>query len=190
MALDRGTEFFKACENGDLEMISYTITTQNFWNVPYVCSVGLTYACNFGRLNVIEFLISKGANNLDDGLAGACICGHLNVIEFLILKGANNWNRGLASACKGGHFEVVKLMISKGANFWNWGLNCACQYGHMEIAELMIFKGAKYDYHHRNFNNHLINKVLTIHLKKQMVCKIIDKLLLPNNLKMMLYIYT
>ena len=33
--------------------------------------------------------------------------GHKEIIEYMISKGANNWNIGLIGACYGGHIEIV-----------------------------------------------------------------------------------
>ena len=68
--------------------------------------------------------------------------GHKELVELMISKGADNWNDGLAGACQGGHTEIVKLMIKKGATNWNGGLYRACKGCHKELIELMIIKGA------------------------------------------------
>ena len=66
----------------------------------------------------------------------------MELIEFMIQKGATNWKWGLRGACEGGHMEMVELMIQKGADDLNRGLITACQGERMEMAELMIQKGA------------------------------------------------
>lgn len=62
-------------------------------------------------------------------MAHACYRGHREIVELLISKGANDWNLGLANACFGRsseHQEIVELMISKGANNWTHSLQNAC----------------------------------------------------------------
>ena len=46
--------------------------------------------------------------------------GHRELVDFFISKGANDWNWAMAYATKGGHQELVDLFISKGANDWDW----------------------------------------------------------------------
>ena len=92
--------------------------------------------------SIIDFLISRGADNLNGGLNAACKSGHKEIAEIMISRGANDWNAALKAACQDGHKEIVDLMISKGADNWNQGLKGACKGGHKEIADNMISKGA------------------------------------------------
>ena len=120
-----------------------------------VCDInnGLDGACYGGYLELVELMISKGADDWTLGLYRACEGGHLKIVELMISKGVdyrnggafNVWNGGLFSACGGGHLELAELMISKGANDWNWGLRGACIGGHVKLVELMISKGV-YDW--------------------------------------------
>src|SRR3989344_4068680 len=56
---------------------------------------------------------------LDHGLGAACRGGNKDLIDLMISNGANNWNYGLKGACIGGHRDLIDLMISKGASNWN-----------------------------------------------------------------------
>ena len=68
-------------------------------------------------------MISKGANNWNNGLYGACIGGHKEIVELMISKGARIIGiLDYIEHVKRGHIEIVELMISKGANNWNYGL--------------------------------------------------------------------
>jgi len=71
--------------------------------------------CEIGHKEIVELLISKGANNWNEGLDGACFGGNKEIVELLISKGANNWNEALCSACEGRNKEIAILMITKGA---------------------------------------------------------------------------
>lgn len=42
-----------------------------------------------------------------------CYLGHINVIDFILNKGVNQLESGLEYACLGGHIDIVKLMIKK-----------------------------------------------------------------------------
>jgi len=117
-------------------------------NVDGMCQ-NLRLACKYGDLQMINFLLEHGADNLDEGLCGACMSGRLDIIDLMISKGANYWNKGLYGACMGGHLDIIDFMISKGANYWNKGLTGACMKGKFNAMKLMISKGAnkchKYD---------------------------------------------
>ena len=41
---------------------------------------------------------------------GACQGGHMDIVNLMISKGANNWNFGLNyGACAGGHMDISKF---------------------------------------------------------------------------------
>jgi ankyrin repeat protein len=131
------TLLYDICKSGDLKKVERVIAKCN----PYDYYYGLQAACLYGHKAIIDFLISKGADDWNAGLHSACMGGHKDIIEFLINKGANNLNRGLSAACFGGHKDTVELMIEKGANDLDSGLSAACEGGHRDIVELIISKG-------------------------------------------------
>ena len=85
---------------------------------------GLFLACSFNRLDLVNLMITNGADNWNWGMVGACQGGHLDFVNLMISKGAKNWNLGLLGASGGYHpdmpnvIECAKLMISKGANYY------------------------------------------------------------------------
>jgi hypothetical protein len=87
--------------------------------------------CKEGHINKLKKLINRYPNHnfsWDIGLYRAAKAGHLDLVNFLISKGADCWSSGLDAACWGGHLDIVKLMISKGANHLVPGLwSAACQ---------------------------------------------------------------
>ncbi len=105
----------------------------------------LKYICRNGNYLLIGGCFQNMNKNVqfwNDMMYGACLGGHMEIVKYMIEKGANNWNVGLYDACEGGHMEIVNFIIKKGADGWNWGLRGACQGGHMEIVKLIIEKGA------------------------------------------------
>ena len=105
----------------------------------------LQSSCQENTLIQVQMLLHSHKNiDFDYGLQGACQGGHLDVVKFMIEKGATYWNGGLSSACCGGQTDVVHLMIEKGATDWNLGLSGACQGVHPDVVNLMIEKGATY----------------------------------------------
>ncbi len=105
----------------------------------------LKYICRNGNYLLVGGCfqnMNKDVQFWNDMMYGACLGGHMEIVNFMIEKGADNWNGGLYEACLGGHMEIVKLMIEKGADDSNREFHEACIGGHMEIAKFMIEKGA------------------------------------------------
>jgi len=88
----------------------------------------LLWACESGKKEIAEFLISMGADlEARDGvgqtpLIWACFKGHKEIAEILISKGANvnaqsiTGKTPLHNASFSGHKEVIELLVSKDAN--------------------------------------------------------------------------
>lgn len=89
---------------------------------------------NSERINIINLLITKIGIicNWNWILKGACRGGNIDIVNLIISKGANNWDIGLGRACLGNfhcayvsrcekktftchHTVIVNLMLSKGA---------------------------------------------------------------------------
>ena len=68
----------------------------------------------------------------------ACSEGDIELVNYAISKGADDWNEGCEEACRKGHKEIAELMLSKGANRIICGLYIGCYKGHREIIELMF----------------------------------------------------
>lgn len=103
---------------------------------------GLVSACKYGHLEIIELMIIKGADDWNEGLYSACLHGFMQIAELMITKGADDLDSGLYYACINGSMELIDMLISKGTDNWNMGLEGACEGGHIEIVKLMIGKGA------------------------------------------------
>jgi len=53
-----------------------------------------------------------------EGLVGASRGGHRDLVDFFISKGADNWDEGLEGAAHGGHRDLAYFFIEKGAKIW------------------------------------------------------------------------
>jgi hypothetical protein len=78
-------------------------------------------------MDVVEFLISKGANSWRDGMYGASLAGHRNIIDFLWDKSVGTYDVDLClrQAASGGHFDLVKLFVEHGATDWSQSIRYA-----------------------------------------------------------------
>ena len=88
----------------------------------YMLKMIMQCASKNGYLDVVKFLVNKGANihaDDDGSIRLASISGHLDIVKFLVSEGANIHARddgAVQWASYIGHFEVVKYLISRGAD--------------------------------------------------------------------------
>lgn len=78
-------------------------------------------------------------------LQAACIGGNVDVVQLMISKGANDWPSGFQAACKNNHVPIAELMNSKiskdgGTCDWRNGFDLGCLYGNLDIVLLAISK--------------------------------------------------
>jgi len=124
------SDIFSAAEQGNLDVVK-GLVEGNSQLIVAADSRGYTLlhkAAYNNRLNVVEFLLSKGAdiNALSSSgstpLHGAASYGHIEVVRFLLDKGASPdiVNSGgytpLLGASTSNHGEIVRLLVEKGAN--------------------------------------------------------------------------
>lgn len=112
----------------------------------------LKKACQYGQLNILKFLIDRGANyrvDNDKPVILAAENGHLDIVEFLSTKKVNirtQHNYPLEVACKHGYIEMVKFLATNKCNYWSArsrALANACRFGHLEIVKFLVENGAK-----------------------------------------------
>ena len=127
--------FLYACRLNNLSLLENLLEEKNDiedFNKKYGEgeSTALMFAAQSGHKNIIEKLISQGANvnALDDvnktALMYAAENGNANIVEKLIAHGANindcdsNNQTALILACNNNHYNVVKLLLNSGANIY------------------------------------------------------------------------
>jgi len=101
----------------------------------------MNWACKCGHLAIVDFLISRGSTDWDDGLAGACSGDHEHLIWYMLAQGAHV-NFGLFGACHGGHYHWIHRMMDLGATDWDRALCGACFSGGVRLVQEMIDRGA------------------------------------------------
>lgn len=131
----------------------------------------LIVASKEGNLEIVKYLISKGANVNDKVIAGeiggftalmsASAAGHTEIVKYLILKGADinakadNGRTALIIASQKGYLEVVKALAEGKGGFFKKGADInakgnngktalinAVFEGHLDVAKYLISKGA------------------------------------------------
>jgi ankyrin repeat protein len=155
-------ELHLAAHRGDIDKVRSSLEKGTKIDVrDKAMHTPLFYAASAGQINVVDLLISKGADvNAKDIRGGetplfyAAKAGQKNVVELLIDKGADVNARGsqhsgaLESAAWLGRSDVAELLIAKGADVnakddWDYiPLHAAAGSGLVEIVKLLIAKGS------------------------------------------------
>lgn len=110
---------------------------------------GVILASETGNLDVIKYLVKKGADIFDITLLkNASKYGHLNVIKFLSDNGVDitvESNLALKNASRYGHLNMVKFLIEMGVNIhtdYDFAFRFACENGHYNVVRLLAEEGA------------------------------------------------
>lgn len=142
-----------ACEGGHFDLVKIFLSKEEtikfskgaFTKAAECIDSGLERACINGNLELINYLIDKGAERWNCALAGACEGGHVNIIDDMIMRGADEWNRALAGACKGGHMNIIERFIKYPSVDLSFAMGLAACGGQLNVIKYLITKGAKPD---------------------------------------------
>lgn len=122
----------------------------------FVNSSPIHYAAKLGKLNIVQFLISKGVEvdfldyYFNSPLMMAAYSGELEIIHYLLAKGANiNFTSRLGKtplsmAVNGNKLEAVKLLLYRGATK-NDILHLSSLLGRIDIADYLLSIGTDID---------------------------------------------
>ncbi|XP_030835495.1 ankyrin repeat domain-containing protein 17 isoform X5 [Strongylocentrotus purpuratus] len=148
-----------ACCGGFLEVAKFLIEVGA--DIELGCSTPLMEAAQEGHVDLVKFLLSKGAivhaqtATGDTALTYACENGHTDVADVLLANGADLEHESeggrtpLMKAARAGHLCTVQYLISKGAdvnkattNNDHTVLSLACAGGHLKVVELLLAHNA------------------------------------------------
>lgn len=96
---------------------------------------------------LLDGVMHMQAEALGEALVGAAEGGHVEIVKFLIQKGANtNIIGGWKAAAAGGHIEVLEILLAKNPSpsgkVLESALNAAVGYGHFETTLQLLCAGA------------------------------------------------
>jgi ankyrin repeat protein len=164
---DRRPRAYFAAEEGDTNAIAQYLASGNNVNDPVVCYIYghrraplLNIAAGNGQLDIVSFLLKKGANPNQQGWRGdtPLICviggsetGRVQIVEVLLKAGANpdlrsadGWTP-LIYAATLREPEIVSVLLAAGAHVDatdNDGSTALHYAGNAEVARLLIAAGA------------------------------------------------
>ena len=162
---DFESDIFLAVKKGKLSSIMYIIeneknNTNKKAEKDYNEEMLLHFACKYGHLQIVQYLIFNKTNieaknkNGETPLHVACSHGYLPIVKFLIQHGAkieatpeNKWTP-LHYACYNGSLSVVKYLVERGANieakdeYGKTPLYRAAFYDRTNVIKYLLSKGA------------------------------------------------
>jgi len=154
--------FHNACAQGNLSVVKVYLDVQGFDTNAFDNLNGITgfhYACQFGKLNVVQFLVQQEFdmnvrdNSGKNGFHLACGRGNLDVVQFLVEHGfdmnvsSNDGCTGFHLACRNGRLNVVAFLLQNGfdMNIGNdigeTGFHRACHNGSFNVVQFLVQRG-------------------------------------------------
>jgi ankyrin repeat protein len=142
---DRLIAIVTAIEKDYLDLVKYYIEDKNIdlsvYNTNY--NILMAMAAENGHKSIVDYFISKGANDWNQGMAFAIKGGQTELVNFFIEKGAKNWNIGLYSAAVAGNRDLILFFMKRGNTKKSAALDGAAYGGHVELVKMFFENGAK-----------------------------------------------
>jgi ankyrin repeat protein len=142
------------------EILESMIDIKNFQGIELILekgadpSFGLETASCYGYLDIVEYLMEKGADvhaYNDAALRYSAVNGHLDVVKYLVKNGANinidvkDVALVLVEVVMEGHFDILKYLIENGADIHlrnDIVLYYASRKGDLETVKYLVDNGA------------------------------------------------
>ncbi len=157
-------KLLEASKSGEIEIVRTILNSHphlvNCRDVDGRQSTPLHFAAGYNRLDVVDFLLSRGADPhaKDKGGLGLFAFKFLFSTTSLILILKFVESVPLHNACSYGHYEVSELLVKKGSNvnatdLWKFtALHEAAAKGKYDIVKLLLRHGASVDKKNRDGN--------------------------------------
>ena len=122
-------------------------------NDQFVKYTIMELAAFFGHRDIVELMITKGANHWNGAIIEAARGGQKDMIVFLLAKRGKTKRRAreknraalnlaMYHALYNGHIDVANFLIARGASDWNEAMVSAARTGRIDIVNFLIAKGA------------------------------------------------
>ncbi|KAJ3342348.1 hypothetical protein HDU93_002464 [Gonapodya sp. JEL0774] len=140
---------------GQLELVALILDTSQHFS-PRAIAMALMSACERGAVDVISYLLSKGAlieSGAFDSFHIACQQGHTEAARTLLdsdagkmyLQTPNALRNTFNEAVEEGRASIVELLAERGVDIHanrNLAFRTACQKGHIGVVKVLLTKGA------------------------------------------------
>lgn len=141
---------FDASRNGYLEVVRFLLYFGRYTDEEK--EYALYLATVRDRLPIVELLANNGVSihwNNDMSLAKAASFGYLDIVEFLVGRGARNIRRALYYALGVLKYNIAEYLIGHGATIddINYALRKEAVRGNLEVVQFLVQHGAN-DFEH------------------------------------------
>ena len=131
--MDYRQRFTEACERGSYYDVVECVEKYGINpNVDYYR--GLRHVLEKGFLYIAKYLFEHGVTLAPEHISAACYSGNLELVKFLISRGANihaeidgNTDRPISCALARHHLHIVRFLLENGATIGNLTLNTTKQ---------------------------------------------------------------
>ena len=104
-----------ACRGGQLKIVKKLENISNVEINSYEYNDGFIEACQYGKLEIVEYLLSKiKKDTIEDGFVEACQYGKLEIVKYLFSKvDQHTIAGGFVDSCHYNKKEVFNFLINK-----------------------------------------------------------------------------
>ena len=112
-----------------------------------VLNIGLKIAATSGKLELVKFLLDKGATDWIEAVEEAANNKQQEVVELLIKARAQTSDvdiliHNISDAFGNADIKIIDQYLELGFNNWNLGFMSASAGGHLDLVKKMLNKGA------------------------------------------------
>jgi hypothetical protein len=126
--------------NGSLEALKWLSTKPR---MPALGSPSAVYAAMFGRLEVLQWLVSKGVKLEDQVCEQACENGDLELLQYAISVGAPVSTSLCDIAARHDHFDCVRAAFEKGSPLTGNVCVYAAKHGNLDMLQFALAQGVE-----------------------------------------------
>lgn len=169
-------QFINACKEGNNYLINNLILKKEKIDL----NIGLICACDNNKTNTAILLVENGAKNLNGGMIYSSMNNNKILVEYFISKGADDFQKSFENACNRGHIDMMKFLMKENKNIdLNLGLKNTIYNVRLEASIFLIELGCNINILKKNIN--FYKKVSNIFMYKT-IRLLINKEILPTDI--------